>query len=254
MSFGVTQLCGFGAGGNDASTAPTFGAKGTAGVATATPVSPTYPAGISANNLLILAVCIAHSTSTPTVTAPTGYTLINEVALGSGTDRHSLHILYKIADGTETGALAVTIGGLAGANVVALAQIYRISGVNAGTPYESNSLTAEWTATWPSADPAGSWTSPTISPGGNGRLLVIITGFDNDGFDSSQNPNVMPAASWTLNAVDSTLTGGDASIRFMSIAQATTYTGSATLDTQTSAADANDAGDGYSWGAALIGL
>lgn len=254
MSLGVTQLCGFGSGGNDASTAPTFQSKGTAGVATATPVSPTYPASIAANNLLILAVCIAHSTSTPTVTAPSGYTLINEVALGSGADRHSLHILYKIADGTETGALAVTIGGLAGANVVALAQIYRVSGANAGTPYESNSLTAEWTSV---ADVcvgnATPWTSPSITPGGNGRLLVIITGFDNDGFDTNQ-AGVMPAAAgWTLNAVDSTTTGGDASIRFMSISQSSAYAGT-TRDTQTTAADANDGGDGYSWGAALIGI
>lgn len=242
MSLGVTHLIGFGGGAT--ATPPTYQSKGTAGGATASPVSPTYPASIAANDYLIVAVVIAHSTSTPTCTTPSGYTLINEVAESSGTDRHSLHVYYKLAAGTESGALAITIGGLAGANVCAIAQIWRISGVNTSSTHESNSVTAEWNTTWdPCVGAGGDWVTPNITPTST-RLLVIIAGVDNDTTTLG-----VPSGGWTSSTKDNTTLGGDAGIELFYLESASSYS----TQNIATGGGAGSSAAGYSFGMAVKG-
>lgn len=243
MVLGINHLIGFGAGGAS-SVPPTYQSKGTAGASTTTPVSPTYPASIAANDFLIVAVKIAHSTSTPTCTTPSGYTLINEVAESTGTDRHSLHVYYKLAAGTESGALAITIGGLAGANVCAIAQIWRINGVNTSSAFESNSMTAEWNTLYdPCVGSGDPWTTPTITPTDT-RLLVVIAGVDNDTTTLGT-----PTGGWTSTTKDNTTLGSDAGIELFYLQSGTAYTGQ-NLPT---GGGAGSSAAGYTFGMAVKG-
>jgi hypothetical protein len=243
MSLGVTQLVGFGAGGSS-TTPPTYQSKGTVGESTTSPVAPTYPASIAANDLLVVAVCIAHSTSTPTCTTPSGYTLINEAAESSGTDRHSLHVYYKWAAGTESGTLSITIGGLGGANVCAIAQIWRISGVNTSSAYESDSISAEWTTTYdPCLGSGAYWDTVSITPTDT-RLLVLVSGFDNDTTTLGT-----PTGGWTSTTKDSTTLGFDASIELFYLQTATPYS-SQNLST---GGGAGSSAAGYTLGMAVKG-
>jgi hypothetical protein len=105
--------------------------------AAGTTVSPTYPATISAGNMLILIVGLKSSTANAgTVTTPSGWTLVlayenansentggYTTTLGAGTGNTNLYVYKKVAAGTETGTLAVTLG----TNNVSLAAIYNYS-------------------------------------------------------------------------------------------------------------------------------
>lgn len=92
----------------------TFGAIGT-GSNGSTSVAPSYPAGITAGQYLTLHVSSGGS-SNPTPSTPSGWTLL---ATGTSTDGtwgldagpRRMTVFGKVADGTETGTLSVTITG-----------------------------------------------------------------------------------------------------------------------------------------------
>jgi len=71
------------------------------GNAAGTTVSATYPSGIAAGNIICVAVC-----SNQSITTPSGYTAIDSNTSGSLT----VALFAKIADGTESGTLSVTLG------------------------------------------------------------------------------------------------------------------------------------------------
>lgn len=110
-----------------------------------TSVAPVYPAGIAANDVLLLVVGQKpNAANGGTVTTPTGWTLREELTgaggygatLGADTGNTNLRIYSKdTVAGTETGTLTVTIG----ANSVSWAVIVRIptAGVGATFTYGS---------------------------------------------------------------------------------------------------------------------
>src|SRR3989344_1177443 len=97
-----------------------------------TSVSPAYPTSIAANDLLILTIGMKPSTANGgSVTTPGGWTPITSLTgaggygatLGADTGNTNIFTFYKVAAGTESGNLAVTIA----TNGVSWAQISRLS-------------------------------------------------------------------------------------------------------------------------------
>ncbi|MEK7520385.1 MAG: fibronectin type III domain-containing protein [Patescibacteria group bacterium] len=97
-----------------------------------TSVSPAYPASIAANNLLMLVIGMKPSVANGgSVTTPSGWTAVPSgsltgaggygVTLGADTGNTNVFTYYKVAAGTESGTLAVTIA----SNGVSWAQMYR---------------------------------------------------------------------------------------------------------------------------------
>lgn len=97
-----------------------------------TPLTPWYPPGIVAGDLLVLIVGMKPTTAgsgNSSVTTPAGWTALGSIYgttgnLGADTGPTNLFTFYRTAAGTETGTLSVTT---TGANS-AWAQIYRFSG------------------------------------------------------------------------------------------------------------------------------
>lgn len=92
----------------------TFGAIGT-GANGGTSVAPSYPAGITAGQYLTLHVS-SGGASNPTPSTPDGWALLatgtsTDGTYGLDTGPRRMTVFGKIADGTETGTLTVTITG-----------------------------------------------------------------------------------------------------------------------------------------------
>lgn len=88
-----------------------FVSVGTPSAVTPNP-TPSFPASIAVNDLLILLVVNKYPANGPTT--PAGWTLIGQTSGGSGAsgvDSGQVYVTvyYKIADGTETGPMTVTI-------------------------------------------------------------------------------------------------------------------------------------------------
>ncbi len=88
-----------------------FGANGSVGAGT-TQVTPGFPTGITAGQLLVLYVVNKYPTNAPTT--PAGWTLLDRAtggagAAGAGSGTIYVSVYYKIADGTETGTQTVDI-------------------------------------------------------------------------------------------------------------------------------------------------
>jgi hypothetical protein len=99
-----------------------------------TSVAPAYPASIAAGDLLVLIIGMKPSTANSgSVTTPDGWTAITNgsltgaggygTTLGGDTGNTNVFTYYKVAAGTETGSLTVTIA----TNNVSWAQMYRFS-------------------------------------------------------------------------------------------------------------------------------
>ena len=100
--------------------------------AAGTTVAPAYPAAIAANDLLVMIVGMKPGTANSgSVTTPSGWTPIVSligaggygVTLAADTGNTNLFAYYKVATGTETGSLTVTIA----TNNISWAQMYRLS-------------------------------------------------------------------------------------------------------------------------------
>lgn len=104
--------------------APTFLSAGTGGQEK--PLSGTmqvpYPATVAAGNFLLLQVYASDSGQGPSVTTPSGWTLIKNQ---TGATPGAMHASYKIATGSESGNLDVTVSA---ADAFAAGRIYRFSG------------------------------------------------------------------------------------------------------------------------------
>ena len=97
-----------------------------------TTVAPAYPASTAAGDLLVLIIGMKPSTANSgSVTTPDGWSSIISItgaggygnALAADTGNTNLFTYYKVADGTESGSLTVTIA----TNNISWAQIYRFS-------------------------------------------------------------------------------------------------------------------------------
>lgn len=96
--------------------------------ANGTSISPAYPSGISAGDLLVLIIGMKPTTTTGgSVTTPSGWTHIISItgaggysSQGADTGNTNLFTYYKVASGSESGTLTVTISG----NNVSWAQMF----------------------------------------------------------------------------------------------------------------------------------
>jgi hypothetical protein len=171
-----------------------YGASGAIVYSTGNPAAA-YPTGITAGQLLILEVRTKPD-NTP-ATTPAGWTLLGAFSGGAGTTGIDvgptrLGIFVKIADGTETGSVTVTVTG----NNVSSAQIHRytktlsawdydIAGgadTTGGTAFSvvCGTVVAGWIATndllhvvntFPT-DTAPTWGTPTLTAQGGGTVTL----------------------------------------------------------------------------------
>ena len=101
-----------------------------------------YPSGIASGNMLILHV-FAHETSAvnpPTITAPTGWTESRNDSIAKATSA----IFYKIADGTESGSVSLSVFGEGSETYLGV--IYRFSNASSITSLTTASSSASSTS------------------------------------------------------------------------------------------------------------
>jgi hypothetical protein len=141
-------------------TAPTFLGAG-AGAAGTGDLAVPYPAGVGAGQLLFLQL---GSRSANVPTTPAGWALLWFDERPNPRQR----IYWKLATGSETGTLAVTMG----ASVVNVGRMYAFGGVtSAPTFFESPVVTGADVGTLP---------GPTVTCGGTGRLAVAFVALDSN--------------------------------------------------------------------------
>lgn len=152
-----------------------FGAAGAVANTATTTLTIPYPAGITAGQMLIVCICNKYPTNSPTT--PVGFTLATN-AQGSGgsgaagIDIGSVYstVYYKVAVGTETGNLAVTIT----ANNTAIGRIFRYT--NATNNWDVSAANG-------SDNTAGTaWlTTMNVNPGlTTGDLVIVSSGINTD--------------------------------------------------------------------------
>lgn len=247
--FQAGHLQGFWAGGNLLTNYPAYNSAGTSNAVTATPVQPVYPATLNGGDFLLLVVCIAHSTSTPSVTTPAGWSAISggSAAGTGGVDRNGIFTFSRTSDGTEDGTtLSVTVS-MAGANNVALARIYRFTTTSG---YEFAGASANWVSSVidPCLGNYGSWEGVSIQVGGAKRLNVQVVCMDNDWSSGLTVPSGFSSA-----VTSATTTGGDASIGITYKQKDANETLSSYEVISAAGVTGNDNGDGYTVGITLIG-
>jgi hypothetical protein len=146
---------------------PTYVASGTSSAGTTSPRTPTYPAGLAANDRLILQVFVrAENATCPT---PSGWTFdFLDVVTGYGTQ----WVFSKLATGSESGSLSVAWTGTT-SGFMAIAQIHAFRGVTTASRwYEpaQRSLTIGGTT----------GDMPTVITTGTDRLaLALLAGANN---------------------------------------------------------------------------
>ena len=190
----------------------TFGAGGTgtqtsgAGV-----IAPSYPASITGGMLLLLLVKVKDA-GVAAITTPSGWTLITSSSVAS---TNLFKAFYKVADGTESGTLSVTVTDSA----YAVARIYRFSngtGVeaansnnSAGSSTTCSNVNVTTTLTLEMACQCYSW---------EGTATTIGNSSGESGADYTEAVAVYASATAGLDlqtatcAAASTITGGSATL------------------------------------------
>ncbi len=144
------------------STAPVFGSAGTAAAALASTLNVPYPAGVGANDALILLVL---TKDTVDISTPPGFTE------GGARNQGSLRAewFWKRASGSESGTLTVTKA--SGANLF-FGRMYRFTGVTtSGSPHEAAAVAGGTTSTLTPAD---------VTTLGTNRRVVALTALEDD--------------------------------------------------------------------------
>lgn len=125
--------------------APVFAGLGTSSATSSgSSQNVAYPASIASGDLLLLIVSGARSSvndvGPPGALTPTGFTSLSDQYYYWSTSnlnaRGLLQIFYRVADGTETGNLAVSIFGHVGTSTVCQMRIGRITGADTTAPIE----------------------------------------------------------------------------------------------------------------------
>jgi uncharacterized repeat protein (TIGR02543 family) len=149
--------------------APIFVGAG-AGAEGTTSLSVPYPTGLHPSDLLVLQLGSRSPATTPT-TPPAGFSHLDPGEWGSPSAYQRLY--YKLATGSETGALAVTLIGTSGLPTthVAVGRFYVFRGV---------ALTAFTESPAGVTDSNGTLPGPTVVTAGAGRLAVAFISIDNN--------------------------------------------------------------------------
>jgi len=128
---------------------------------------PTYPDDLLDGDLILLQIGVRDTTSTPTT--PAGFTLLygpDTTGTGAG-DRGRQWIYYKFSDGTEAGALTITVSGSYD-NVISIMYAFRYV---APFPFAEDPSTT--------AGDASTITAPTVDTSPRGLALAFIYAMDN---------------------------------------------------------------------------
>ena len=148
--------------------APAFISKGTLGEGNGSSISPSYPGGIQAGDILFLLAANQQigEMDAGTIATPAGWTALSEsnpFPNGEG----GAKLFYKVAAGSESGSFSVTRTGATGNDTAFAAQVYQYrSGAGGGAGLETNQGqygTDDVTITW-----------PTITIVGNSRTLLAF--------------------------------------------------------------------------------
>src|ERR1041385_2007993 len=110
-----------------------FGTQSSASATGTTSLSVAYPTGIVAGDLLVLPISSKYPTNGPVT--PTGWTLLPDAqasgghgSSGTNTGNVYMTVFFKVADGTESGNLSVSIP----SGNAAMARMYRYTSTGAG--------------------------------------------------------------------------------------------------------------------------
>ena len=192
------------------STPPSFGSIGSA-AGGSTSISVAHPSGISAGDLLVLAISNKYPTNGPTT--PSGWTALPNYqgSGGSGSPGADTGTVYatvfvKIADGTESGNLAVTLTS-ANSSIGQMlrytkdpASVWSYAAVNGS----DNSGGTDWSVT---AD-----SNLYVEPG---DVVIAVSGINADPYSYSGQAMSLTGVSWTgetERAESSVFTGDDAEV------------------------------------------
>lgn len=163
-----------------------FGAAGAVANTATTTLTLAYPAGITAGQLLVICICNKYPPNTPTTPVAAGFILAANAqgtggsgAAGIDTGTVFTTVYYKIAAGTETGNLAITVTG----NNAAIGRIFRYT-----------NATGNWdvSAANGADNTAGTaWlTTMNVNPGlTTGDWAIVASGINTDAYTySAQAP------------------------------------------------------------------
>ena len=144
MTFRVTQLGGFGGGGQNF---PVVQATNTSFESATTTPTISLPSGIVAGDLLIIALDIGGSKTVTDWDVTKDFT---EIVQDTETTRATLAVAYRIADGTEGATVDVTINSADTSSHVS----YRISGAGGSAPEGTIAKASSGSADPPSLTPS----------------------------------------------------------------------------------------------------
>lgn len=174
---------------------PFFVAAGSYGNASSTSVSPGYPAGIAANDILILHVHLDDGLGNASISSVgTGWTLIDSEALANDS---TAGLYWRRATGSESGTITVTASedvnsGCLGARISAWRGCK-----TSGDPYEGAGHTNQ---------AAGlSFTGPSVTTAGPNRRVVAINGST----QTSVGTTAADPSNWAKDYESISLAGGN---------------------------------------------
>lgn len=180
---------------------PTFRSTDSAVAHTTTALSVPYPAGLAADDILILPVNFAGTGVT--MTTPTDFTQIgNTEDYGADGAGHTLHsaLYWKRATGSESGSLALTKSGNGGTGSIFYGALLAYQGCLAsgdpidGTPTDVTDTTSPYTM------------ASVTTTGANRRVICAFCIEDNNGRSTG------PETGWTNRIHLLSTTGNDGTI------------------------------------------
>lgn len=181
--------------------APTVGTGGTAGAATGGACSPTLPAGIAADDIVICWFIQCHDGSgagatASSITWPAGYTEGRSIAIkdAAGVSRGRAGWAWKRTTGADSGTILITpVGGSSGVESSSIANCVAVRGCRtSGNPYATD------TANNPNYSATVDWPAVTTT-GPNDTLLIL--------FLHGMNVNIGTPASYTVVLSNATTQG-----------------------------------------------
>jgi hypothetical protein len=174
---------------------PFFVNMGAYGNASATSVTPGYPTGIAANDILILHVHLDDGLGNATISSVgTGWTLIDSETLANDS---TAALYWRRATGSESGTITVTVSedvnsGCLGARISA----WR-SCKTSGDPYEGASHTNQGSGL--------SFTGPTVTTTGPNRRVIAFNGST----QTVTSTTASDPANWAKNYEIASAAGGN---------------------------------------------
>lgn len=184
--------------------APYVAAKGTASAVTTGASTPTYPAGIAANDIVFLLAISHQPNGIGVIDTPANFTEVAQATYkdSSAVDGGRAALFWRRASGSLTGTVSVTRTGDTGTDGVFFSQLYRVVGAKtSGDPWDA--------ATTDFGNGNATVDVPSVTVSGAERtLLAFIAQADNAS-------TVDPPTNYVGLETDTTATGTDAELRLV---------------------------------------